>query len=55
MADAPCVIQRGILYSVLEMNLLPLDQRKADQLGGIKIFAVHVDCGNLVIFIGGVV
>ena len=55
MADAPCAIQRAVLYSVLEMNLLPLDQRKADQLGGIKIFAVHVDCGNLVILIGGVV
>lgn len=54
-ADAPCVIQRGVLYSVLEMNLLSLDQREADELGGIEILAVHVDCGNLVILIGGVV
>ena len=56
-ADAPFAMcaWRRVPYSVLEMNLLSLDQREADQLGGIEIFTVHVDCGDLVILIGGVV
>ena len=40
---------------VLIIDLLSLDDRQADEVGGVEVGIVHLDSRNLVVVVGGVV
>ena len=45
----------SVFYSVLVLYLLPRNQRITDKTACVKVFSVHIDRRNLMIFIGRVV